>query len=127
MWSMPRNVLKVVASGVACCAVLGFVVGLNGAGHRPRLPGETSDVSNAPPLVAADARPISPDEIAPPESADPDRDDKKDDDDKAPPAKLAEAPPAPVTPPPDVPPPAPDKVGDILDAASQPPADEPPH
>ncbi|WP_331539045.1 hypothetical protein [Phenylobacterium sp.] len=118
--------LQVVASGVACCAALGFVLGLNGAGHRPRLPGETSDVSDTPPLVAADARPISPDEIAPPEPAEPGKDDRKDDE-KAAPARLAEAPPESAAPQPLDIPPTSDKVGDILDAASQPPPDEPPH
>ena len=123
---MPRNVLQVVASGVACCAAAGFVLGLNGAGHRPRLPGEISNSAGAPPLVAADARPISPDEIAPPEPTEPEKDKK--DDEKAPTAKLAEAPSQPIVPKTlDIPPATPDKVGEILDAASQPSPDEPPH
>jgi hypothetical protein len=122
---MPPNVLKLVASGVACCAAAGFIVGLNGAGHRPRLPGETDEASNAPPIVAADARPISPDEIAPPEPAQQEPVKKEE---EKPPPKVAEVPPVLVEPKTlDIPPVQPDRVGDILAAPPQPPPEEPPH
>ena len=121
---MPPNILKLVASGVACAAAAGFVVGLNGAGHRPRLPGETDDAGNAPPIVAADARPISSDEIAPPEPAQQEPEKKE----EKPAPKLAQAPTMPDQPKTlDIPPAQPDRVGDILDAATPPPSDEPPH
>ena len=55
MWSMPRNVLRIVAFILAACAVGGFVMGIRSTPERARLPGEGAA---GPALEASDARPL---------------------------------------------------------------------
>jgi hypothetical protein len=131
MWSMPRNVLRIVAFILAACAVGGFVMGIRSTPERARLPGEGA----APALEASDARPLedlvlTPSELAP----EPPKEEEK-------PEEKAEEAPAPViAPPPPVetpkaapPPKTPtmpssdeDRVGDLIDGLTPPP-EQPPY
>ena len=125
MWSMPRNVLQVVAVLIGLCAFGGFALGFSAAPQRGRLPGEAAAGSGVgAPLAAADARPLSLEEEVTPAQQAPVEEEEEEE--AAPPPKVApiEAPkPAPLA----VPPPVPaEKAGDQATAA--PPADdEPPH
>lgn len=120
---MPRNVLRLVASGVACCAVLGFVLGLKSAAPRPRLPGEAADPASGEPFAAAEAQPIidaplppKPEAEAPVEKA------------EAPQPKTIDVAPQPLLMKPvDPNEPTGDKVGELLDSANAAGAEEPPH
>jgi hypothetical protein len=120
MWTMPANVLRLAAAGIGCCAAIGFIVGLNGAGPRPRLPGETLAAETAPQPKLND-EPISSEEIAPgvPEK-------EEEPPEEAPePKAVAPVPTLPI-PPMETAPPA-DKVGELLQSPPPPPEDEPPH
>ena len=118
---MPRSVLRLVASAVACCAALGFVLGLGSAAPRPRLPGEAAAPAAGETGPIAEARPVLPEDLEKPRP------------EEETPIQTAEAakPKPEVEPQPllmqpqDVAPPQ-DKVGEILDTVS-PPAEEPPH
>jgi hypothetical protein len=118
---MPRSVLRLVASAVACCAALGFVLGLNSAAPRPHLPGEAAAPAAGETSAIAEARPVPPEDLEKPKP------------EQETPIVKAEAP----TPKPEIAPepllmqpadvaPQPDKVGEILDKVSPPP-EEPPH
>lgn len=127
MWSMPENVLRLAAAGIGICGALGFVLGLNGASPRPRLPGEPLEAaSNGPPAPALDTQPISPEEIAP-AAPTPQEKAAADEAAKLAAAKLAAAQLEKAPKPVEITPPAVDKVGELLDAAAPPPDDEPPH
>jgi len=122
MWTMPANVLRLAAAGIGCCAAVGFIIGLNGAGPRPRLPGETL-AADAPSQPSLNSEPISSEEIAPgvPEK------EEEPPEEEAPAPKVATAPvPTLPVPPMETAPPA-DKVGELLESAAPPPEDEPPH
>jgi hypothetical protein len=58
MWSMPRSVLRLVAGAVACCGAIGFVLGLNSAAPRPRLPGEAAAPAPGEAGAIAEAQPV---------------------------------------------------------------------
>jgi hypothetical protein len=122
MWSMPHNILRIALVGVCAAGALGFVVGLNGAGPRPRLPGEPLEAANQPPPPVLDTQPISPEEIAP---AGPTPEEKARAEAaaaaKLAAAQLEKAEPVEITPPPV------DRVGELLDAAPPPPTDDIPH
>ena len=133
MWTMPRSVLKVVAVIIALCAVTGFVLGVRGAPEKARLPGEgPPGAVSAAQIQATDAKPLGMEPLAPPPP--PVRVEIK----KAPDPKPAVDPldlaadqaPAPIKPPAPRPPVTPtgseDRVGDLLDGITPPPAD-PPH
>lgn len=101
MWSMPQNVLRLVAAGILGCAVLGFTLGVTGAGPRSRLPGGQSGAADGPPVnPAADALPINLEEMPPPKAPEPEEEEEAAVEEVAavaapPPAKATEAPPAP--------------------------------
>jgi hypothetical protein len=65
MWSMPRPILQLVAAAVASCGAIGFVLGLNSATPRPRLPGEAAAPAEGEAGAIAEARPVL-DEPPPP-------------------------------------------------------------
>lgn len=125
-WTMPRRVLQIVAVLIGLCAVGGFAMGLGSTPMRRAAPADEGPAGNAPPLVAADARPINTEEVAPP--PEPEKPEEAPEEKK--PVEKAPAPveKAPVnqveTPAPQ--PPA-DRVGDLLDAVTPPPSDDPPH
>lgn len=127
MWSMPRSVLRIVAGIIALCAVGGFVLGLQGAPERGRLPGEVPQVGAATGVDAPDAKPLI-DEMPPPpppeEKKKPEDEVKKDEVDPA--AATLPVPP-PVTTGAAKPPPTEDRVGDLLDGVTPPPQEDPPH
>jgi hypothetical protein len=129
MWTMPRNVLRVVAVILAACAVGAFIFGVRGAPERARLPGESP--GGGPALQATDARPLD-DLVLTPSELEPE------------PPKVEEMPEetaeeeAPViAPPPPAPSAAPapkpampssdeDRVGDLIDGLTPPP-EQPPY
>lgn len=128
MWSMPRSVLRVVAALIALCAVAGFVLGLQGAPERGRLPGETPQAGSAPALDAPEAKPLVEDMPPPPPP-----EEKKKVEEEVPKEEVdpnAAAPmlpvPAPAAPA-AKPGPAEDRVGDLLDGVTPPPQEDPPH
>ena len=130
MWSMPRSVLKIVAALIALCAVAGFVLGLQGAPERSRLPGESPQAGSAPALDAPDAKPLVEDLPPPP----PPPEEKKKVEEEVPkeevdPDAAAPMPPVPATPPAPAAKAAPpeDRVGDLLDGVTPPPQEDPPH
>jgi hypothetical protein len=123
MWSMPRPVLQMVASGVACCAALGFVLGLTSASPRPRLPGEAAAPADGDPGVVAEAQPVV--EAAPPPK--PEEETPVEKAEVAPPVRIEPESPQPLLMKPVDAAPAPDKVGELLDAANAQAAEEPPH
>ena len=123
MWSMPRSVLRLVASGVACCAALGFVLGLTSAGPRPRLPGEAAAPADGEPGIVAEAQPVVEAAAAPkPEAETP-----VEKAEAAPPPRIEPESPEPLLMKPVDAAPAPDRVGDLLDAANASATEEPPH
>ena len=106
MWSMPEKVLQIVAAGILGSAVLGFTLGVTGAGPRSRLPGASQGSADDTRLnPAADALPINLEETPPPKAAEPEEEEEAAVEDDAevaapPPTKVAEAPPAPKAAPP---------------------------
>lgn len=132
MWSMPRSLLKIVAGVIAACAVIGLVLGFQGAPRKGRLPGESVKGDSAEALTATDVTPLVEDAPPPP----PAPEDKKVEEEKqaevdpadqlTPTQDGAAATPAPAAPKPG-PKPAEDKLGDLLDGVTPPPQDDPPH
>lgn len=137
MWSMPRNVLQIVAVIIGICAVSGFALGLRNVPDRARMPGESTE-GGASALEATDATPIG--ELlvtdpppAPEEKAD-EEEEKTEEQRAAEMARLEQearrvaaekAAAAQKAAPPVVTPPE-DKVGDLLDGLD-PPVEQPPY
>lgn len=129
-WSMPPRVLRVVAVLIVLCALGGFAAGLTTAGGRGRLPGEVTPGGAGAALVATDAQPLNlelPPPPPPPPEPDPEVEKAKAEAEAAK-LQLAQAKAAaeraaraaePVAAPAD-------KVGDLLDAVTPPPAEDPP-
>ena len=125
-WSMPRGVLRIVAAAIALCAVAGFVLGIQGAPEKGRLPGEAPQQGSAAQLQALDAKPLA-DETPPPpppEKKKPEEE-KKEEVDPNDAAAVIPVPPPVVQP--AKPATADDKVGDLLDGVTPPPQEDPPH
>jgi len=129
MWSMPRSVLRIVAALIALCAVAGFVLGLQGAPERSRLPGEAPQAGNAPAVDAPEAKPLVEDMPPPPPP-----EEKKKAEEETPKEEVDPNAAAPVLPVPAAPAapaaksgPAEDRVGDLLDGVTPPPQEDPPH
>jgi hypothetical protein len=129
MWTMPANVLRIVAFILAACAIGGFVMGLRSTPERARLPGEGGA---APALEASDARPLedlvlTPSELAPEPPKEEEKPEEKAEEEAAPmivppaPVEAPKAAPAPATPPADE-----DRVGDLIDGLTPPP-EQPPY
>lgn len=128
MWSMPRNVLRIVAFILAACAVGGFVMGIRSTPERARLPGEGAA---GPALEASDARPLedlvlTPSELPPEQPKEEEKPEEK---------AEVEPPPVIAPPSPEAPKPAPapampsadeDHVGDLIDGLTPPP-EQPPY
>jgi len=130
-WSMPPRVLQIVAVLIGICAVGGFAAGLRTAVGRGGLPGEVSPGGAGAALVATDARPVEvlPPLPPPPEPIpDPVAEAKAKAEADAAKLALAQARAAERINPPRlvVPPPPADKVGDLLDAVTPQPAEDPP-
>ncbi len=124
MWSMPRSLLKIVAGVLAACALTGLVLGFQGAPRKGRLPGESVKGESAEALNATDVTPFVEDAPPPPPEEKAPEEVKKDEVDPAeglPPDATAVQPTAPVKPAVE------DKVGEILEGATPPPQDDPPH
>lgn len=133
MWSMPRQVLQVVAVLLGLCAVGGFALGVGSAPNRSA--SARGDGPAGAPVVAPEATPLNTDAPPPPdpeedEAAKAEEEAKKKAEAEAA-AKLAAAQaalpkPAPSVPePPPLAVPPPDPVGELLQTA--PPPEEPPH
>lgn len=129
MWTMPRNVLRVVAVILAICAVGGFVLGVRGAPERARLPGESPEDGTA--LKATDARPLedlvlTPSELEP----EPPKTEEKPEEKAEETAPVVAPVEAPKTAPPAKGPAMPsadeDRVGDLIDGLTPPP-EQPPY
>jgi len=131
-WTMPPRILQIVAVVIGLCAVAGFVGGLNASAGRGRLPGEAGPGGIGAALVAADARPVKVLPPLPPPAPlapDPEAEAKAKAAAEAEKLKLAQARTSekaaaakavePAAPPAD-------KVGDLLDAVTPPPAEDPP-
>jgi len=136
---MPRPVLQLVAAILTLVAVGAFAMGVINAPHRGRLPGEKPDASAsaAPAIEAEEATPLSteriegpppPPELTPEEKAKLEAEAKakeqaeaarKAQEEAA--ARAAATTPGPVAP---AQPPQ-DRVGDLLDGVTPPPADPP--
>ena len=127
MWSMSRGVLKVVAALIALCAIAGFVLGVQSAPEKSRLPGEAPAAGSGAALDAPEATPLV-DETPPPPPPEKKKEDeeevKKDEVDPSAAAPLVTPPPAANSPAAKAPE---DKVGDLLDGVTPPPQDDPPH
>jgi hypothetical protein len=124
---MPRSVLRIVAGIIALCAVGGFVLGLQGAPERGRLPGEVPQAGASSGVDAPDAKPLIDENPPPPpqeEKKKPEDEVKKDEVDPA--AAILPVPP-PATSGAAKPSPAEDRVGDLLDGVTPPPQEDPPH
>lgn len=127
MWTMPRQVLSVVAVLIGLCAVAGFVFGVGGTPENSRLPGEAeAGAAASTPLVAADALPL--DDTPPPPPKAEEKEEEVVEVEKAPepepPPPVVIAPPKAATPPPSAaPPPSDDQIGDVIDGAA--PQEEP--
>ncbi|WP_133254222.1 hypothetical protein [Phenylobacterium deserti] len=136
---MPRPVLQLVAGLLGLLAAAAFALGVINAPHRGRLPGEKPDsaASAGAAIEAEEATPLSteriegpppPPELTPEEKAKLEAEAKAKEEAEA--ARRAEqaasapASPTPTTPAQPVQPPA-DRVGDLLDGVTPPPADPP--
>lgn len=128
MWTMPRRTLQIVAAFLVVCALSGFYIGFSGTPNRARLPGEDPGGGSAAPLTATDALPLV--EMADTSAPEPEKaEEEKPAEVAAAPAEKLEVETEPLAvPPPKAAEPAPapeDKVGDLLDGVTPPPADAP--
>lgn len=127
MWSMPRQVLRIVAALLVVCAIGGFTLGVMGASKRGRLPGEAAGAgaTDASLNGATDARPLNTDEFLTPQPPEPEKaEEEKDEEEEETPANKVAALPAPKTPAPkplEVAPPPPEPA-----PAAPPPPEDPP-
>lgn len=128
---MPLGIRKVVAAIIVLCALTGFVMGFISVPEKSHLPGESLPGTGPAIVDAIEAKPLVTD--APPPPPEPAKKaEAKTEEAPDPLDAVAEAsqlaPPAPVVEKPAAKPAAAeDRVGDLLDGITPPPADDPPH
>ena len=123
MWSMSLRIRQIVAGLIGLCMLAGFMLGLQGAPEKGRLPGESSHTQPSTALEAEDAKPLVED------IPDPVAQSEKPPTEPEVPLTDASAASGPTASEPAAARPGPheDKVGDLIDATKAQAPEEPPH